>query len=587
MKNGRVALPLLVLFAWLTACDGGCGNKEAQIPSTPEARVQDIAEKLPAKFEAAVFISDLKATREAAATLKTRLPQGQIVDRFQKQFQSLFGIDLLDRESWVRAGVAADSSAMVGAYRSRIVFLTYVENRQQFEKVLAEKAKAAFKIQSVTKVEDVGGFQMKVLSDNPGMQIAWLYDGKLAKVVMPATSAEGALNDGTASLVLADIAGTKKETSLGASAGFKAFQKVLASKYTVSAYLNTEAYLDSPEMKKSAQEDPRAEAMTAWTKSNLDYAGLGARFDGDTLAVRANLGLQSAKAKELADAVASSAKIDWTGYATENVLLGIRLSFDWQKAWKIFIDSMPEEQRRSTLRDIKVAGDGVNLDLEADVLNQLTGNVGIFFYGISGDLKNLVGGNPTAIVQNAGLMAIIQLKSADAVTNIVSKIMSPLASLATLRPVTVNEEPVDGWQVIEFIQADTPGRIFLNGDRIILSTTAFSEKSVLEYAQNKRAEKRLKDVADLDKGKEFGAEGEFTGLYFNSVRARNNLGGVLMFVQEAQLLNFVQEATLKLGVDEAGGFARLLVDLEPAPEGAKPAEDDKKPLPIPADTPAK
>jgi hypothetical protein len=473
---------------------------------------------------------------------------------------------------------------MIGAYRSRVVFMTYVENRQQFEQVLAEKAKAAFQIQSVTKTEDVGGFKMKVLSDNPGMQIAWLYDGKIAKVVMPATSTEGALNDGSASLVLADIAGTKKETSLASSQGFKAFQKDLAGPFTVSLFVNSDAYIDSPENKKLAQEDPNMEVISTWAKANMNYAGLGAKLSGDTLDVRANMGLKAEKNKVFTDAVASSFKFDWSGYATENVLLGIRLGFDWQKVWNIFLDGMPEEERRSALRELKMAGEGVNLDMEADVLNQLTGNVGVFFYGLGGGAKGLMGGNTAAILQNAGLMAVIQMKSPEAVTNLANKVMSPLAALATLRPVTVDDVTVEGWQVIEFNQPDSPGRIFLNGDRIILSSMAFSEKSVVQYGTDKRDEKRLKDVATLDKGAEFGAPEAFTGLYFNSIRARNNLGGFLMLVPEAQLLNFIQEASLKFGVDGAGAFTQLKVDLEPKAEGAAPA--DQK-LPIPAETPNK
>ncbi len=595
MKNGRFVLLLLVLFTWTAACDGGCGSKEGKIPATAEGRVLDLAEQLPAKLEAGIFITDLKATRDAANELKDRLPQGQIVEGFQKQFQASFGIDLLDRESWARAGVAPDSTALVGSYRSRVVFMTYVENRQQFEKVLAEKAKAAFQIQSVTKNEDVGGFKMKVLSDNPGMQIAWLYEGKVAKVVMPATSAEGALNDGTASLVLADIAGTKKETSLASTAGFKGFQKDLASKYTVAVYLNAPAYMDQPEVKKSTQEDPNLEAASAWAKANLDYAGFGAKLDKDTLEIRANAGLKPETAKEFAAAAVSSAKLDWSGYSTENVLLAIRFGFDWQKVWDIFLKSMPEDERRSTLRNLKGAGEGVNLDIEADVLTQLTGNVGVFFYGLSGGAKNLMGGNPEAILKSAGLLGVIQLKSPEAVTNIVNKVMSPLAALATLRPVAVDDKPVEGWQVIEFNQPDAPGRIFINGDRIILSTLAFSEKSVLQYAQDKRDEKRLKDVALLDKGAGFGATEGFTGLYFNSIRARENLGGLLMMVPEAQILNFVQESSLQFGMDGSGGFAKLLVDLEPKtdskPADAKPLPDkapDTKPgLPIPTDIPAK
>src|SRR5690554_7986009 len=107
-------LPLLLLFAalWLSACDR-CKSKEEKIPETPEARITAIASTLPQNAEAAMFMGDLKGTREALNLVKNKLPDTTVVDGYAKQFQSQFGIDPLDRESWVQAGIAPDSSVMV------------------------------------------------------------------------------------------------------------------------------------------------------------------------------------------------------------------------------------------------------------------------------------------------------------------------------------------------------------------------------------------------------------------------------------------------------------------------------------------
>lgn len=568
-------LPLLLLFAalWLSACDG-CKSKEEKIPETPEARITAIASTLPQNAEAAMFMGDLKGTREALNLVKNKLPDTTVVDGYAKQFQSQFGIDPLDRESWVQAGIAPDSSVMVGAYRSRVLFFTYVENKQQFERILTEKAKNAFQIQAVTKNQSIGGHQMKVLSDDPGLQIAWLYKGKLAMVVLPATSTEGALNDGSASLILAELASVKEEESLAKTTAFKGYHDRFASSHPLSAFVNPSVYADDPEVLKAAEEDPNAKAGIAWAKENLIWAGLGLKASDKAVELDGGLGLKPELAEAAKAAAKAGAKIDWTGFATENVLLGLRVAVDWPKLWQTAQASMPDDQRRAMLRDLKEAGNGINLDIEEDLIKRLTGNVGLFFYGI-GSTSGMAGMNPEALIRSAGIMVVIQMESEEAVNNAITKVMSPLAMMATLRSAVVNDEPVEGWRVLEFKTQEIPGRLFINKDKIILASHAFAEKSVIEYGNNQRDEARLKDSSKFDKGKAFGADEPFNGLYLNGTRARNNLGGLLMLFKPAQILNSIEEASLNFGVDDKGGFMKFVVDLEQTAEAA-PAADPKE-----------
>lgn len=576
------SLPILLLLAaalWMPACDG-C-KSEAPIPATPEARILDIAETLPSGVEATFFLSDLKKSREALNLIKNKLPDAGVVDGYQKQFQANFGIDVLDRESWVNAGVAPDASVMVGAYRSRVLFLTYVENKQQFERILTEKAKSAFQIQAVTKNAEVGGHQMKVLSDDPGLQIAWLYKGKMALVVLPATSVDGALNEGSASLVLAELASTKKEASLSKSPGFVSYTKRFGTTHPASVYLNPAAYANDPEIQKAAADDVNTAAGLNWAKDNLTYAGLGLQASDKTIAVNGTLGLNPELAKSALAASKAGVAFDWTGFSTEHLLLGLRVSVDWPKMWQLTLDSLPDERKRAMLRDLKQAGAGMNLDLEADVLSKLTGNVGLFFYGLGGNAKGLAGLTPETLIRSAGVMAVIQMSSPEAVDTVINKLMTPLAMLATLRPVVIDDQPVDGWRVLEFTTGDAPGRVFINNDRILLASHAFGERAIVEYGDNKRTEARLKDSTKLDKGKAFGAAEPFNGLYLNGERARTNLGGLLMLFQPAQVLNQIEEASLQFGVDDEGGFMTFNLDLEAG--ASQPAE---KSADAPAPTPA-
>ncbi len=582
------ALLLVLLFAF--GCDK-CGNKEATIPATPKERVQDIATHMPAKVEALVFLSDLKKTREGINVVKDRFSGLGFVEGFEKSFQTNFGLNLTDRESWKRAGIAPDATAAIGAYRSRIIFTTYVENRQQFEKILTDKAKNAFQIKSVTKNETVGGHKMKILSDDPARQIAWLYKGKLAIVCMPATSVKEALDDGTGSLVLADIAGTKKEVALGSTEGFKAFQKDIGEASTVSVFFNPVEYMNSDDFKAAMKDNPEVEAGAAWTKQNVQYAGLGVNVTDNQADAKLRVGMKGDVAKQVVDALKPPQKFDWNGFSTQLVLLGLRFSFDAKKVWKLITDNLPDEDRRGMQRSLKMQSQALNLDIETEIINKLTGNIGVFFYGVSGGIQSLMpgaskGADPWT---KAGLIVSLQFDEPASVTSAVDKMMSPLAMMLSRKPVTIDDAPVEGWEMLEVTGPGAPGRLYINGANVYFATMALAPKSVIEYATNKRSEGRLKDAEGMDLGKAFAGEAPFNGLYLNAARLRDNVGPMLMMYPQASFLNDIEEASLKLDAEPNGGIAHLVIDLKPkkgtdtVTDGAKddkpkeePTTEDKK-----------
>ncbi len=566
-------LIFLVLLAGLGSCKAnGCGAKPDEMPTTSAARVEQMTSKLPGGTATAFVVSDLGKMRATLNVIKDRLPNTGIVETMQKQVQHAFGIDLLDAESWKRAGVIPDSSAVVAVYRSRLLFLMYVDNRQAFEKTLVEKAKAAFSIEAVTKTQKIGEHQIKVLSDDPQAQIAWLYQGKLALVAMPAIDNQGSLDDGSAVLVLSDVADGKKDTSLWADKGFQAFRTSLVEKHAIAAYINPRAGLGSDAAKKKAAEDPNVKLVADWAVKNVPFVGAGISADGDQAVVKAYLGLAPDVLKNVMIAQKAEVTHNWDAFSTEKMLLGARISMNVAKTYALILEAMPEEQRRGARRNVKSFGDGMAIDLEKEVLDQLAGHVGLFFYGVAG-------GNPMALMgikspqdaSNAlGLMILLKFKNAAAVDALIQKVVEGTGGAVTVRPfVHLPDDP--SFKVVSQTGPMAFGNFFIHGDTVAFATTAFGDEAMHKYLIDARDDKKLSVIEGLDLGKAFATGETFSGLYFNSARAQENLGAILAMGGIGPILASIQEASLSLDADDHGAFGLLTIDLVPAPP--KPATD--------------
>lgn len=580
----RLPASLLIFFVLLVGLgckDGGCGKKADTIPETPEARVEQMTGKLPPKTDTVIIADDLEAMRTTLNTLKSRLPNTGIVESMQKQVQNAFGVDLLDAESWKRAGIAPNSSAVVAVHRSRLIFLLYVENRQAFEKTLVDKAKAAFGIEAVTKSEKVGEYPIKILSDDPAAQIAWMYQGKLAIVSMPALDRQGALEDGSAKLVLSDIADTKKDASIWADKGFQAFRETLVAKNAVSMFANPKASVSTQSAKEKMEEDPRAKAVGEWVKKNVTFMGAGIGADDKQATVKAYLGLTPEVLKNVKVAQQTGVQHDWNAYATEKMMLGLRFSVNVPKTYDLVLEAMGEEERRSARRNLKMIGDQYSIDIEKEVFDQLAGHVGVFFYGIAGGnpMALMAVKNPLQASSQLGLLGVLKFKSKEALDGLVGKIIERSAGAMTVRPLVHDPENTD-FKVLAPAQGSF-GNLYVYKDQVAFATTAFGDEAMQKYLTNNREEKKLGELEKRDLGEAFASNPNFSGLYFNPDRAKDNLGPMLAMGGISQILDSIEEASLSLDADDRGAFAQLTVDLTPAPAGAqggdKPAPTDGKP----------
>lgn len=571
----------LVLLVGFSACkDGGCGGaqKADTIPATVEARVEQMVSKLPVQTDTAVIAPDLAKMRASLNVVKDRLPDTGIVQHFQQATQQMFGVDLLDEQSWKNAGIAPDSTAVVAVHRSRLILMMYVENRQAFEKTLVEKAKAAFSIEAVTKTETVGDHTMKILSDSPQLQIAWLYDGKMALVSMPALTGEGALEDGSAKLVLAEVAEAKGDASLYKQPGFQSFKSALLTDYALAGYGNPQSGLESDAAKKEMGDDATAAAVGAWAKENVTFLGAGLRADADKVELKAYVGLNPLIVKALEVAKKPSNAVNWDAFATDKLLLGARVSLNPKDAYSLALNAMGDEQKRTLRRNLKNTGDAWGLDLEADVIDRLAGHVGVFFYGLAGGnpMQLMTARGPEDVANMLGLMAVLKFQDQATVDHLLAKVLENRADRFTLRPfIHLPDDP--NFKVLAPSNGAI-GNFFIHGDTVVFATTAFGDEAMHKYLTNTRDDQKL-SAMDLNLGKAFAQDDAFTGLYLSSARAMDNLKSILAIGGFGQILAAVEEASLRLDTDDGGGFAHLTIDLAPAP--AKPADADA-PAPTPA-----
>lgn len=570
---------LALLFFATTACDGGCGNKDEKIPEKPVERVEQMGERLPQGIELALFVGDIEANRKSLTTLSERLGQKGLVDNVTTNFKTKIGIDPLSRESWKTAGVAPDSGFTISYYRDRVIFLTYVENRQKFEKILTEKTKKAFGIEAVVKSEKHGKFDMKVLSQDPARQIAWLYQGKMALVVMPALTGQGALQEGSATTILADVAGLEKKSSIVSLPQWASFKKRLASQYPVTAYLNSGSYLDSDEFKKDLEENPALSTTADWAKKNVQFLGAGLKATSDD----AELVVYGDTSKEFVAAAKKVKKVaraeDWTGFATENTMLGIRLSVDPEAAWALFLENMPEQERRGFLRRIGILGTSYNVDIEKDIINKLSGNLGVFFYGIAGNPLRLLNADASTLASKAGLLVVLPFEDEASLNALLEKAIGPLGQLVAMRNAALPDGKEDPqMRVLELQMPTAPGRFYVSGNHLVFATTAFGDSAIKKYLSGNRPEKSISEVERLDLGKAFSTGENFNGVYFNAERAISNLGAAVAIGGFGDILAQVEEASLSFDVEESGVAATLRVDLS-SDESGQAADQDGKEAP--------
>ena len=163
--------------------------------------------------------------------------------------------------------------------------------------------------------------------------------------------------------------------------------------------------------------------------------GLGLTSEGQELKLTTFFGADEATNKKIAAFGQSGAKAPWSGFITKDLMVGIRTTLDMDKLWAFYKESIPAEQREKVMADLKRGGTRMGVDIEKDVIANMTGNFGVFFYGL--DLGGAMGGmnNPGQIMQSLNLAIGVQFKDKASLDAVIKKVSEKAGEEFSPKPV--------------------------------------------------------------------------------------------------------------------------------------------------------
>lgn len=572
-SSWTLALAALLFLTISTGCSNCRSGDSQAMPTTSAARAEHLTSQLPANTEMAIFAPDLAQMQTTLNQANDRL-EGvwPMVSLMQKQVQSELGINILSEQSWQQAGIATKGGFILASVQNRPVVLTYVDDRQAFEKMFIDRLKRTFNIEAPTRNEEQDGRQFKLAGTVPSQDIAWYYEGKLVVVAMPAFEFVEGMAGGTALNVASNISRTKKGESLNKNEDYQRFYKALGKDHPLSVFINTRTYLNSPGFAKAQNQLTAPFALLAdWSKDKGQGLGIGFKTQDAQIRVQV-LAMTDEKIRaEAKKAYDGAAKISWEHLATENTFAGLRLSVDFPAAWALYLENMPEQERQLMRRELKQIGASFDLDVEEDILMAISGNAALFFYGAHvPTLMRAMQGDPLDVLQGLGLVFSIQFKDTDKLEALLAKLTAAGQGLVGVRPlIGADKKPVDSIRVVELKNLQTtPGSLYIKGDTLTFASSALDENSVHQYLTGTRKEQSIKDVEVLDLGKRFATGDKVNGFYVNFVRARNNIGTAIPLPSVQQILGQLEELFIEGQITNEGFLATFTLDMTPVAKEA-------------------
>ncbi len=587
-RKRLTAWPLLAFlvvalsFAGLTT---GCKD-DGEMPDSAADRLEQMGNRLPADTEMAAVVGDLAEMRTSITKAKDAVGDSvPMADLFEEQAKNELGVDITDAESWKKAGIAPDGGLTLAVVNDRPVFMTYVKDKKKFEKHFADQIKKSYDIEGMPKTEG-GDTKVKVMGKEDGDQIAWTYFGELIIVSFPpADDFEG--EPGPIVDTVKSVATTKEENALAQTQGYKDFSKALAKDNALAVFINTGKFLDEEQMKElEADADEMGMATANWVKNNVDGAGVAMNVENNTATLRTWFGFNDKTTKTLQAVNKPTSAAPFESMATQNTIAGMRMSVNWDEFWKLYLDTMPEAERKQLEKQIAQVGQmtGGELDMQKDVIDQLSGNIGVFFYGAKlGDILNSRQRGVMGAAPNIGLAVAVEFKTKEALDKAANAIVSSSKGAFEIRPLKLEDgKSADDVQVVSVKNVKgTPAKAYIKGKELVVATTGLSEQSVYEYMTGKREEGNLTEAEKLDLGKAFAGQEKYNGLYVNMLRAKSHLTSQKddnpmigqMLKPADKFLNSIEEMALTSDIDDLGGYLTLTIDLVP---GSGDASGDAK-----------
>ncbi len=509
-----------------------CGDNKNKIPSSPEGRIDAIAARLPAASEASLFLADYSAFKESAKQLEDTLgPAAADFKSGQEELKTKFGIDLTNPDSLKEAaGIAPKGGLGIALSDNRSTLMVFVEDSAKFDEWMKTKIAKELEIEGEPKSEKIGEAEVKVLGEDVKKQIAWTHYGKLAIVASPQLE-EGAGGEASIAKYLANLTTTEKAKSTADSAAFKQFKAEFGGTYQLAGFANLEAIKKSSfyaKAKKDMENEPGGKESIAQFEKYGRSLGFGTTSEGRNSKIKLFVG-GTDELNTLYKGIGSDiADNPFVGFATEKTIAALRVSVNFSAGWAAYKKLAPKEQADEIDKALKGAGAAAGLDIEKDVLGQLTGNIGLFFYGL--DFANVMAGmnDPIKGAKAVEIALGIQFKSADALKKITDALLAKAGPMLGPDGGFKDLDGVKGAKVLALPQG--AGQIVTYEGVLAVSTSAIEAKKLGQLLANTAEDKKITTTL----GKPLATKKPFGGLFVSASSLAKALGPMATANPEAK-----------------------------------------------------
>jgi len=592
LKAVCILSTLLVFVGVATACDS-----EGEIPDASEKRLEAAVQSLPPDTQMALVFSDLQKFRKATTSTRAtvdrltsteRILSAQTDSGFAAQFMgdASFG-DLLEKKFWKDRGIAPNSSFALSAVDYNQVVHTYVEDKKAFEEALTGGDSSA-------ETTQVAGSDAKKL-DRDGRPVVWSYDGKLVTLVYPAEQmtteeTEPAAPTATLEKVL-EVGGQEDAKSLHETSGFQKYREAAGDRPSI-VYLNLEPILERQDLQGRSE---RYKNYAKAIRNSVDGGGLVVETsDRERITSRLWVGLTEQGQTYFEDTFKTSVPADFTKYATDNTLLGLRLDLDWSSIWSTAEDNMAKAQKNLVEEQFATAREMADLDIREQVIKNLDGQAGLFLYGIGGKASSKLLANPLRALPKLEALFVMKFGDADTLSTIAEAVAGLDEERLDLGALEVGDEKVEAVRVLEATippgalggitagasdskdagsneddpePRSAPVRAYIHEDTLMLATNAIPKTRIRKmFTGEGDGPAPLTASEKLDLGGTFAETERLSGLYVNFDRLEDIFGELLQSgllpASVTEPIGTLQEGMLSTAPSETGIFVDLRVDLD-------------------------
>lgn len=547
-----LALALAVLA--LTAdCDGGCscgGEAAPEVPASPQARIDACSASLPSQTDLAFFFVDMDGVRGSVDVLSRRFSGSLPVDAYRNEVNTLVGIDLLDKTTYAKAGVHADAGFCVAMYRETPVLFLWVMDAEKFEGHAIASIRKYYRVPA--EPTEVSPGRKRV--DAPGLDLAWqrlpsgvtaVVFGSVGKRKAPRPSVD----------VMEEIVAVGAEDSLAKVEEFTAFRDTVGTKWPASIYMNTPRMLSLYKAFDPSLKGYQKEVIDA-VGEQIRWTGIGWKADASAATGQAFFGVQKETLEKVAGLEEPGKRAPrFHRMVSKDAYLFVRTGIDASLFWKEYQTLMPARQLKYVKRLLKNVKASTQIDLEKDVIENATGNVGIAIY----DVDPLAFSARRAVERQKAVsfVAMVQMGKPGRFTGILDRIIAELGG-------AIRKEAVPGGIVRYGFDPNSstapPFAIFMKDDVATVATTTVKTETVQQLLTGEAPS--LHKAVQSDTARQLLEADKASGLYLNMPKVKEKVSALGAGLIDS-ILGPQREIIIQLSLQPGGIAADGTIALQP------------------------